>query len=476
MGDAGALALGDAMARRYQASGGSGKAPVDRSLLFPAFVKQFLRILRVLTTERGHMALVGEPKGGKNTLLHLASFAAGARLVSLNSRECKDARKLKAALLLAFETAGTHARPVCLAVTVATTAETDVIDLLASLMKGGSTLDLFTQEEMGKILAAPELQAAAGADIDRMRGLFTSNLMRFAHVVACFAVQPAHFARRGLDRVVPREMVVNLMPPWAGESLEFLAAVVTQSVAESVELHHRTVVVGEARRAVLEERLGAKGVDAWERAHGEQADDVGSEDEADDAPDGVLLGSDDMAASTGSKAVAAERAAAQLSAEEVDKEVAERLGAREQAMTELCARVRHGLPRQVSPRPSAPEMRQMSVVKMVSAGWQLPPRPGFATRATPAVALIALSNWAPQMAVLHAGMLSLGREFEESCGLNAQASAPFLASLVPCCGPDAVAGVTKPSRGPLSTIGALFGRRSTSAASRHTAASSRACT
>ena len=61
MGDAGALALGDAMARRYQASGGSGKAPVDRSLLFPAFVKQFLRILRVLTTERGHMALVPPP-------------------------------------------------------------------------------------------------------------------------------------------------------------------------------------------------------------------------------------------------------------------------------------------------------------------------------------------------------------------------------------------------------------------------------
>jgi hypothetical protein len=61
VGDAGALALGDAMARRYQASGGSGKAPVDRSLLFPAFVKQFLRILRVLTTERGHMALVPPP-------------------------------------------------------------------------------------------------------------------------------------------------------------------------------------------------------------------------------------------------------------------------------------------------------------------------------------------------------------------------------------------------------------------------------
>jgi hypothetical protein len=110
--------------------------------------------------------------------------------VSLNARECKDTRKLKAALLLAFETAGTHARPVCLAVTVATTAETDTIDLLASLMKGGSTLDLFTQEEMGKILAAPELQAAAGADVDRARGLFTSNLMRFAHVVACFAVAP----------------------------------------------------------------------------------------------------------------------------------------------------------------------------------------------------------------------------------------------------------------------------------------------
>jgi hypothetical protein len=74
---------------------------------------------------------------------------------------------------------------------------------------------------------------------------------------------------------------------------------------------------------------------------------VGSEDEA----DGVLLGSDDRVASTGSEAAAAERAAAQLSAEEVDKEVAQRLGAREQAMTELCARVRHGLPRQVRPRP-----------------------------------------------------------------------------------------------------------------------------
>jgi len=82
-----------------------------------------------------------------------------------------------------------------------------------------------------------------------------------------------HVARLGLDRVVPREMVINLMPPWAGESLEFLAAVATQSVAESVEQHHRTVVVGEARRAVLEERLGAKGADAWERAHGEHGTD-----------------------------------------------------------------------------------------------------------------------------------------------------------------------------------------------------------
>jgi len=49
------------MARRYQASGGSGKAPVDRSLLFPAFVKQFLRILRVLTTERGPIGLGPPP-------------------------------------------------------------------------------------------------------------------------------------------------------------------------------------------------------------------------------------------------------------------------------------------------------------------------------------------------------------------------------------------------------------------------------
>lgn len=374
LGDLGVMALTEAVQSQYSAAvPEASQHKMDTSMTFPAFAKQLLRLVRVMSVERGHMALVGEAKSGKCSLLNLAAFATGTTMVNLNARESHDQRKFKAALLRVFEISGVNRGHSCLSIVVEGFSESYVVNVLSSLIKSGNCSDLFSQEEMGKILAAPQLHTASGIhDADMAREVFTSNLMRFAHVITDFAMTLDEFLTAKMH--VPNDMVINMMEPWAGESLAVLAQQMTLSVNLAIDLHRTTVVARDVRRQFLEDTLGQKGAAAWEQEVAEEdrvkEEEEGSREEGsgEDGFDEAAWPPEDEMSET--RVEPALSAFGELSGEndkpsreDVDFAVKEGLQGWESLMYDIKMRIAHSLPR--------------------------------------------------QMANLHAGMLVLGKEFED---------------------------------------------------------------
>ena len=195
--------------------------PGAKLVLFDNALEHLLRVMRIIVQPSGNALLVGLGGSGKRSIVRLAAFLSGFRLV-----EAKASKELlQEDLKQLCVTAG--ARPghqVVLMVNVTHVSQAASLTSVNDLLSTGVVPQLFSEEELEGILTSLRSEAREEGIADIM-DFFVSRVRRNLHVVLCFSPVGDTFRLVGnqLPPLINR-CTVDWFHPWSRAALVAVAA------------------------------------------------------------------------------------------------------------------------------------------------------------------------------------------------------------------------------------------------------------
>ncbi|GIQ85219.1 dynein heavy chain, partial [Kipferlia bialata] len=204
------------------------RAPMDL-VLFKDCVEHIVRVVRILSTPRGHALLVGVGGSGKQSVTQLATFICGYKLFRITITRTYNINNLDDDLKLLYRLAGVDGKPVTFLFTDSDVKQEVFLERLNNILTSGEVPALFAKDEVECIIndvrdpfkkempKCPDTNSALWEFfIDRVK----SNL----HVVLCFSPVGEKFRDRA--RKFPGLIsgcTTDWFQPWPLEALTEVA-------------------------------------------------------------------------------------------------------------------------------------------------------------------------------------------------------------------------------------------------------------
>eukprot|EP01022_Parablepharisma_sp_SALTPOND_P004470 TRINITY_DN120355_c3_g1_i1.p1 TRINITY_DN120355_c3_g1~~TRINITY_DN120355_c3_g1_i1.p1 ORF type:complete len:4253 (+),score=509.78 TRINITY_DN120355_c3_g1_i1:57-12761(+) len=121
-------------------------------ILFDGAIESLLKIVNTLRHPCGHSLLVGDSGTGKCTLTRLAAYLQGMELKELDLRKELTVDYFKTFLKETLKTAGILGKSICFLIHYLEILPDQALDMLNALLSNGEVPNLFTLQEMDKVL------------------------------------------------------------------------------------------------------------------------------------------------------------------------------------------------------------------------------------------------------------------------------------------------------------------------------------
>ena len=190
------------------------KSPL--SLVWSGFFIQCLsRVVRVLSTKRGSMTLLGVGGSGKCSLARMGAYATQARIVMLRTNAQYTFANLMDEVKENFK-AALNGCSVAFILSDNDPISSSVLEFVSVLLSSGELPSVFSKEELE--LLFEEVRATCGTE--SASSAFVSRVRDNCHVLCCFS--PTGTELRQTVRQFPclvQSSTVLWVPPWPGEAL-----------------------------------------------------------------------------------------------------------------------------------------------------------------------------------------------------------------------------------------------------------------
>ncbi|XP_029423391.1 dynein heavy chain 11, axonemal [Nannospalax galili] len=211
-------------------------------VLFEDAVQHVCRISRILRTPQGHALLIGVGGSGKQSLSRLAAFICSLEVFQITLTEGYGAQELRVDLANLYVRTGAKNMPTVFLLTDAHVLDESFLMLINDLLASGDIPDLFSDEDMDKIVSGIRNEVRGLGMVDSRENCWTFFLARVRlqlKIVFCFS--PVGHTLRVRARKFPAIVnctAIDWFHAWPQEALVSVSRWFIEEI-QGIELQHK---------------------------------------------------------------------------------------------------------------------------------------------------------------------------------------------------------------------------------------------
>nr|XP_046467282.1 dynein axonemal heavy chain 10 [Neodiprion pinetum] len=223
----------------------SQKMPI-RMVLFNDALEHLTRVHRALRMHRGHVLVIGIGGSGKQSIIRLASFAAGCEIFEITLNRGYNETSFREDMKRMYNIAGVENKKVVFLFTAQHVADESFLELVNNILMTGVVPALFTDEEKDAIVnTCRNVANEAGYSITResVWSYFISTSI--ANLRLALSMSPAGDVLRGRCRSYPglvNSTTIDWLFPWPEQALYAVANVVLRDNPKIPETYRDLIV------------------------------------------------------------------------------------------------------------------------------------------------------------------------------------------------------------------------------------------
>lgn len=269
-------------------------------VMFPDLVGHLLRIVRVLKMERGHSVLLGAPRCGKKSIVHLAAYilqvssapcvagclclhirmrlrlrfhmrmlgrnvlmyggmCAQLKLMTISSTEATNIKVVHDTIRQGFTHAGLRQERTVIAVSIDRRVGLKSIDAIFCAIRNSDMQLLISRDDFDRLLNGDEFQksvqeyvlSAPVPEAIDLKEVFRDRVKKNIHFVLSFAISLQEIS--DLQMALPAECVIDVWLPYGQEALDSLALEVVIALEARIDRHTETVLEPDVQNQIIED-------------------------------------------------------------------------------------------------------------------------------------------------------------------------------------------------------------------------------